>query len=72
MSDGQFVEGRLQYNKHFASHLRRRLTARHENGTAARETIDRMSDEDLIAVYFRNEQLGKDHAAKRRAEKDNL
>jgi hypothetical protein len=55
-------------NKFLARDIRRRLAARHPVGTALRETLDGLSDADLIEVYFRNERLGQEHVAKRRAE----
>jgi hypothetical protein len=61
-------EVRIKDNKHFASLLRRRLESRHGNG-ALRETLARMSDAELIETYLRNEQRGREHAAKLRAEK---
>jgi hypothetical protein len=62
------TETRIRENKHFASMLRRRLESRHGNG-ALRETLARMSDAELIETYLRNERQGREHAAKRRAEK---
>jgi hypothetical protein len=61
-------EARIKDNKHFASLLRKRLESRHGNG-ALRETLARMSDAELIETYLRNEQQGREHAAKLRAEK---
>jgi len=62
------TETRIRENKHFASMLRRRLESRHGNG-ALRDTLARMSDAELIETYLRNERQGREHAAKRRAEK---
>ena len=63
------TESRIRDNAHFARLLRQRLESRHGNG-ALRETLARMSDQELIDVWLRNEQQGKDHVAKRRAEKE--
>ena len=60
---------RIRENAHFARILRQRLESRHGNG-ALRETLALLSDEELIDAWLRNEQQKKDHAAKRRAEKD--
>lgn len=62
------TETRIRDNKHFASLLRRRLESRHANG-ALREMLVRMSDEELVDVWLRNEQQGRKHSAKLRAEK---
>jgi hypothetical protein len=61
-------DSRSQPNKHFGSHLRKQLERRHPKGTALRETLDNLSDADLIEVFFRNERQGQEHVAKRRAE----
>jgi hypothetical protein len=63
------AETRIGDNAHFARLLRQRLESRHGNG-ALRETLAQMSDQELIDSWLRNEQQGKDHAAKRRAEKN--
>jgi hypothetical protein len=55
-------------NKFLARDIRRRLAARHPIGTALRERLDSLSDSDLIEVYFQNENQGKEHVARRRAE----
>jgi hypothetical protein len=67
MSTG--TETRIRDNAHFARLLRQRLESRHGNG-ALREMLAQMTDQELIDVWLRNEQQGKDHAAKRRAEKE--
>lgn len=66
------IDSRIQCNSYFGRHLRKQLESRHASGTHARETLNRMSDQELIDIYFRNEQQGKDHTAKLRAEKHNL
>jgi hypothetical protein len=66
MSDS--VESRIVLNAHFADHLRTKLLRR--ASPAAREILSRMSNEDLVAAYLKNEQLGKEHAAKLRAAKE--
>jgi hypothetical protein len=63
------IESRISGNTHFARVLRQRLESRHPHG-AVRETLARLSDPELIAVYLNNEKLGREHAAKRRAEKE--
>ncbi len=68
MHDETKIESRITANAHFARVLRQRLEGRHPYG-AVRETLARLSDSELIAVYLNNERLGRDHAAKRRAEK---
>jgi hypothetical protein len=70
MTDGHFIVGRLQCNRHFAAHLRRRPAQRHEKGTALRETLDSLSHAELVEVYFRNDVQGRAHAARRQAEKE--
>jgi predicted flavoprotein YhiN len=62
------AEVRIVANPHFARVLRRRLESRHPHG-ALRETLSQLSDQELIRVYLNNERLGREHAAKRRAEK---
>ena len=62
------TETRIRENAHFARLLRQRLESRHGNG-ALRETLARMSDSELIEAYLQNEQRGREHAARRRAEK---
>jgi hypothetical protein len=62
------AEARIASNPHFARVLRQRLESRHPHG-AVRETLSQLSDEQLIAAYLNNERLGREHAAKRRAEK---
>jgi hypothetical protein len=63
------AEIRIRDNRHFAQMLRKRLESRHGNG-ALRETLPLLSDSELVDLWLRNEQQGKDHAAKRRAEKE--
>jgi hypothetical protein len=62
------TETRIRNNPHFARVLRQRLESRHPHG-AVRETLSRLSDQELIAAYLNNEKLGREHTAKRRAEK---
>jgi hypothetical protein len=62
------VEGRISSNKHFGSHLRNRLLQR--ASPAAREILETLSDAQLVEVYLKNEKQGREHAAKRRAEKE--
>jgi hypothetical protein len=62
------TETRIRENAHFARLVRQRLESRHGNG-ALREALARMSDSELIEAYLNNERLGREHAAKRRAEK---
>ena len=67
------IDSRIQYNKHIAGDLRRRLEQRHAEGTRVREMIDWISDdEELVSLYLRNEQQGREHAAKQRAEKEGI
>ena len=63
------AEARIVSNPHFARILRQRLESRHPHG-AVRDTLARLSDDELIAVYLNNEKLGREHTAKRRAEKE--
>jgi hypothetical protein len=63
------IDSRIQCNRHFGAHLRKQLERRHALGTHARDTLDRMSDQELVDVYLRNEHQGKTHAARQRAEK---
>lgn len=62
------TETRIRNNPHFARLLRQRLERRHPHG-AVRETLSRLSDSELITAYLNNEKLGREHAARRRAEK---
>lgn len=62
------AEARIIGNPHFARVLRQRLESRHPHG-AVRETLSRLSDQELITAYLNNEKLGREYAAKRRAEK---
>jgi hypothetical protein len=66
------VDSRAQSNKHFGAHLRKQLERRHPKGTALRETLDNLSDADLVEVFCRNERQGKQHAANLRAEKGGI
>jgi len=59
---------RIRNNPHFARILRQRLESRHPHG-AVRETLSQLSDQELIAAYLNNERLGREHTAKRRAER---
>ncbi len=61
-------ELRIRDNPHFARVLRQRLQSRHPHG-AVRETLSQLSDSELITAYLNNERLGREHTAKRRAEK---
>jgi hypothetical protein len=65
-------DGKIQNNRHLAAHLRKQLECRHENGTRARDMLNRLSDEDLVATYLRNEKQGRDHSARRREEKKGI
>jgi len=65
------AEARIVSNPHFARVLRQRLEGRHPHG-AVRETLARLSDEQLITAYLNNEKLGREHVAKLRAEKEGL
>ena len=62
------TEMRMRDNKHFARILRQRLESRHGAG-ALRETLSQMSDSELIAMYLKNEQQGRDHLAKTQTQK---
>ena len=63
------ISTRIGSNKHVAGDLRRRLEARHAASTAIRETLDQLSDNELIETFLKHEQQGRDHV-KQRAEKD--
>jgi len=67
-NDSENAEARIAGNPHFARLLRQRLESRHPHG-AVRETLARLTDDQLIAAYLTNERLGREHTAKRRAEK---
>ncbi len=69
MTDNQNVETRIKNNPHFASLLRRRLESRHGAG-ALRETLARLSDQELADAYLRHEEQARAHASRRRAEKE--
>ena len=61
-------ESRIRNNPHFAAVLRKRLLSRHGEG-ALRQMLARLTDEELIDAYLRNEKQGREHMAKRRTEK---
>jgi len=61
-------ESRIRENTHFARLLRKRLESRHGSG-ALRETLTKLTDQELVDVWLRNEQQGREHSAKLRAEK---
>ena len=56
---------RIISNPHFARILRQRLESRHGDG-ALRETLARLTDQELVDAYLKNEQQGRDHIAKTR------
>jgi hypothetical protein len=60
------VESRITGNVHFAEHLRTRLLRR--ASPAVREILSNLSDSQLIEAYLKNEKLGREHTARRRAE----
>ena len=66
-NDSSTIEARIVSNKHFANHLRTKLLQR--ACPAVREMLGRLSDAELIEIHFRNEQQGREHAAKLRAKK---
>jgi hypothetical protein len=68
-SDSKNAEARIAGNPHFARLLRQRLESRHPHG-AVREALSQLSDEQLIAAYLNNEKLGREHTARRRAERE--
>jgi hypothetical protein len=59
---------RIASNRHFARLLRQRLESRHEGG-ALRETLDKLTDAELVEKYLANEQQGRNHCAKTQAQK---
>jgi hypothetical protein len=61
------IESRITCNKHSARDLRRRLEQRHANGTHARETPDRISDQELVETFLWHEQQSRAHSARQRA-----
>jgi hypothetical protein len=63
------TETRIRENAHFARLLRQRLESRHGNGVL-REMLARVTDAELIEAYLRNEDQGRNHVARRRAEKE--
>jgi hypothetical protein len=65
----QGISTRIQSNQHFAHHVRRRLEERHHQTTPLRRMLAHLTDDELIETYLNNEKQGRDHAAKRRAEK---
>jgi hypothetical protein len=66
--DNGTTETRIRDNKHFASLLRQRLKSGHGNG-ALREMLARLTNDELIEGYLRNERHGREHVAKRLAGK---
>lgn len=62
----------ISCNNHTARDLRRRLENRHSVGTATRNTLDRLSDDELIRIFLQNEQRGRAHSAKQRAKKEGI
>jgi hypothetical protein len=63
------AEARIVSNPHFARLLRQRLESRHGAG-ALRETLARLTDEELVNQWLRHEEQGRAHASRRRAEKE--
>lgn len=61
------IESRITCNKHVARDLRRGREQRHANGTHARETLDRISDQELVGTFLRHEEQGRGHSARQRA-----
>jgi hypothetical protein len=59
------ISNRVKSNRHFAGDLRRRLEQRHAKGSQLRDTLDSLSDAELLAVYVLNEQQGRDHVKQR-------
>jgi hypothetical protein len=67
--DDPSPESGIRENTHFARPMRQRLESRHRN-KAPRETLAQMTDQELVDVWLRNGQQRKDHAAKRRLDKE--
>ena len=63
------IAARIACNKNVGPDLRRRLEKRHPGGSRIREALDRLSDNELVEMYFRHEQQGRAHSAKKQAEK---
>ena len=61
----QSIGHRIKNNTRIGGDLRRRLQQRHSIGTHARKTLDRMSDQELVEIFLRHEQHGREHVAKR-------
>ena len=61
------IESRITCNKHVTRDLRRRLERRHASGTHARETLDWISDQELVETFLRHGQQGRAHSARQRA-----
>lgn len=64
------ASSRIQYNRHFAAVLRKRLEGRHGNGPL-RTMLDQLSDAELIEAYLANEARGREYVAERLAAKEN-
>jgi hypothetical protein len=62
------AEFRIRDNRHFAQMLRKRLESRHGSG-ALRETLAQLSDSELVDLWLRNEEQGREHSKNMRAKK---
>jgi hypothetical protein len=58
---------RVVGNPHFARHLRAKLLRR--ACPTVREILDTLDDAQLVEMFLRNEQQGRDHLAKTRVKK---
>jgi hypothetical protein len=59
----------LNCNVHVVRDLRRKLENRHSPNTATREILDRLSDDELLKIFLKNERMGRAHAEKLRVQK---
>jgi len=62
----------LKNNRHLAANLRRKLERAHPEGSALRERLKDFSDDQLVALYLAHEQQGREHAAKRSEQAEEL
>jgi len=59
----------VQDTQRLATNLRTKLERTHPEGSALREQLTQLSDAQLVAMHLEHEEAGRDHAAKRAAER---
>jgi len=59
------IKSRSINNPHFARHLRQRLEQRAGKDTAMRQTLDSLTDAELVEQWHRNHKAGLAHAERK-------